>query len=87
MKTIITLLGESLLNMCFFKESPLGLIKGFINKILKSEKNEHLELKNALIENIKEVKNEPNCLYKLPKSIKLDLNEEEEKKEKEEEEK
>ena len=86
-KTIITLLGESLLNMCFFKESPLGLIKGFINKILKSEKNEHLELKNALIENIKEVKNEPNCLYKLPKSIKLDLNEEEEKKEKEEEEK
>ena len=85
-QAIITLLAESLLNMCFFKESPLGLIKGFINKILKSEKNEHLELKNALIDNLKEVKKEPNFLYKLPKSIKLDLNEGEEKKEEEEKE-
>jgi len=85
-QTIITLLAESLLNMCFFKESPLGLIKGFINKILKSEKNEHLELKNVLIENLKEVRKEPNFLYKLPKSIKLDINEEEEEKKDEEEE-
>ena len=85
-QTIITLLAESLLNMCFFKESPLGLIKGFINKILKSEKNEHLELKNVLIENLKEVRKEPNFLYKLPKSIKLDKNEEEEEKKDEEEE-
>ena len=84
-KQIIPLLAESLLNMCFFKESPLRLIKGFINKILKSEKKEHLELKNELINNLKEIKKDPNFLYKIPKSIKLDINEEEEEKKEEEE--
>ena len=39
-KKEIPLLIESLVNMCFFNDSPMKLIKTFINKILKSTKKE-----------------------------------------------
>ena len=70
-KQVISLLADSLVNMCFFKESSLELIFSFINKKIKSSKNEDLELKNKLLENIDKVKNKENFLYKFPKSFKI----------------
>lgn len=63
-KKIIPFLAESLVNLCFFKQAPLKFMKMFINKILNSKKEEDLELKNCLIEKIKEVKDDENFLYK-----------------------
>jgi len=84
--------------MCFFKNSPLGLISNFINIILKSTKNEDKELKYLLFGNINLAIKENNFLYRLPKSINIkkekkekkedkDIIENDEKKENEKEEK
>ena len=93
-KRVDFLLVDSLINMCFFKEAPLKLISNFINKILKSTKEEELELKNILIENLRMAKKEKKFLYKFPKffskfEIKnndINNNSEDEKEAKEEEE-
>ena len=66
-KKVENLLVDSLINMCFFKESPLKIISNFINKILKSTREEELELKNILIENIRMAQKEEGFLYKIPK--------------------
>ena len=93
-KKVFPLLADSLINMCFFKESPLKLISHFINTILKSKNEEILELKNMVIENINYAKEEKKFFYKIPKNIKLKKEEQndedikkEEKDEEEEEEK
>ena len=83
-KKIIPLLADSLINMCFFKDSPLLIIKEFINKIIKSTKKENLEFKKLLLEKINKVKNNKKFLYKLPKSftrleVDRDINSEDEK--------
>ena len=68
---VLSFLADSLVNMCFFKESILELIFSFINKKIKSSKNEDLELKNKIIENVNKAKNKKNFLYKFPKSLKI----------------
>ena len=82
-KTINSLLADSLINMCFFKNSPLGLISNFINIILKSTKNEDKELKYLLFGNINLAIKENNFLYRLPKSFNI-KKEKKEKKDKKE---
>ena len=84
-KKVIRLISDSLINMCFFKESPLELISSFINEILKSTKEENTNFKNAIIKNLNQVKKEKNFLYKIPKSIKLKKEEQKEEEEKKEE--
>ena len=68
-KKIIPLLVDSLINMCFFKESPLLIITEFINKIINSTKNDDLYFKELLLKKINKVKNKKKFLYKLPKSF------------------
>ena len=84
-KKVIPLIADSLINMCFFKESPLELISTFINKILKTTKEENTDFKNALIKGLNQVKDEKNFLYKIPKFIKLQKEEQKEEDEKKEE--
>ena len=66
-KRVNNILVDSLINMCYFKEAPLKMISHFINKILKSNVEDELELKNILIENLTLAKKEKNFLYKFPK--------------------
>ena len=68
--------------MCFFKNSPLGLISNFINIILKSTKNEDKELKYLLFDNINLAIKENNFLYRLPKSINIKKEKKEKKEDK-----
>ena len=84
-KRVLPLLADSLTNMCFFKDSSLKIISKFINKILNSTKNEDLDLKNMLIENLNLAKKEKNFLYKFPKSFNLKLEEEQKEDHKEKE--
>ena len=69
-KSVINILVEVLPNLCFFEDSPIGLISYFINKILKSTREEDEYFKNKLIKQINEVKDEEGFLYKFPKSLK-----------------
>ena len=66
---LFPLLVDSLTNMCFFKDAPLKIIETFINRIINSTKNEDLELKNMMIENLNQAKKEKNFLYKFPESF------------------
>ena len=59
--------AESIINMCFFKNSPLRLINIFINKILESENPENEDLKNLLLIKINEAKENEEFLYEMPK--------------------
>ena len=61
--------AESLINMCFFDNSPLKLISKFINQILSSDKEENDDLKKILLIKIKEVKSEEGFLYQMPEDI------------------
>ena len=81
---ILPLISYSLINMCFFKESPIQLLSYFINKILKSKKQKDLELKNYIIENLKQAKDEKDFLYKIPKYLKLNEKKEDNKAEEDE---
>ena len=64
-----SILSESIINMCFFKTSPMRLINNFINKILESEKPENSELQKMLVIKIKEVSGEEGFLYQMPENI------------------
>ena len=85
-KKELPLLIESLVNMCFFDNSPMKLISTFINKILKSTKKEDLKFKDLLIKSLNKVRYKKNFLYRFPKSFKIKNKEEDEEKEEEEEE-
>ena len=61
--------AESIINMCFFKNSPLKLINIFINKILESENPENEDLKNLLLIKIKEAKENEEFLYEMPEEL------------------
>ena len=61
--------SESIINMCFFDNSPLKLIKTFINKILESENPENEDLKKLLLIKIKEAKENEGFLYEMPEEI------------------
>ena len=63
------ILAESIINMCFFKNSPMNLIADFIDKILESENPENDDLKKILIIKIKEVKDEEEFLYQMPEEV------------------
>ena len=63
-KAVIPLLAKSIINMCFFENSPMKPISIFINKLLKSEKQEYSELKNLISKKIEESKNKKGFLYK-----------------------
>ena len=63
------ILSESIINMCFFKTSPMKVINDFINKILESEKPENSELQKLLIIKTREVLNEEGFLYQMPDNI------------------
>ena len=65
-KSIIPILAKSIINMCFFKNSPMRTISIFINKILESEKQEYSELKNLLSQKILEAQKKKGFLYKKP---------------------
>ena len=85
-KKINSLLADSVINMCFFEESPIKLIQTFINKILESERPEDADLKKLLNKKIEEVKDEEGFLYgktekKNKKNKKLEEIKEEEEKE------
>ena len=62
-KLLNPLLVNSIINMCFFKGSPMGLISLVINKILTLEKKEHSQLKNLLTKKLKESENKDGFLY------------------------
>ena len=64
-----SILSESIINMCFFKTSPMRLINNFINKILESEKPENSELQKMLVIKIKEASGEEGFLYQMPENI------------------
>ena len=64
-----SILSEAIINMCFFKTSPMKLINNFINKILESEKPENSELQKMLVIKIKEMSNEEGFLYQMPENI------------------
>ena len=66
---INNILSESIINMCFFKTSPMKLISDFINKILESDKPENLSLQKLLLIKIKELKDEEGFLYQMPENI------------------
>ena len=68
-ESINSILADSLINMCFFKKSPIKLISNFINKILESENQENTDLKNLILKKIKEVKNEEGFLYQMPEEL------------------
>ena len=61
--------AESIINMCFFKNSPLRLINIFINKILESENPENEDLKNLLLIKINEAKENEEFLYEMPEEL------------------
>ena len=63
------ILADSIINMCFFKTSPMKLITDFINKILESDKQENLSLQKLLVVKINEVKNEEGFLYQMPENL------------------
>ncbi len=69
-KKINFILPEVLVNLCFFEDSILNTVSYFINRILKSERNEDQTFKNNLIEKINESIGEEDFLYKYPKSLK-----------------
>ena len=60
---------ESIINMCFFKNSPLDLIAKFVDNILESENPENEDLKNLLLIKIKEVKDEEEFMYQMPEDV------------------
>ena len=66
---INNILSESIINMCFFKTSPMKLISDFINKILESDKPENLSLQKLLLIKIKELKDEEGFLYQMPENL------------------
>ena len=68
-ESINSILADSLINMCFFKKSPIKLISNFINKILESENQENTDLKNLILKKIREVKNEERFLYQMPEKL------------------
>ena len=68
-----SILSESIINMCFFKTSPMRLINNFINKILESEKPENSELQKMLVIKIKEVSGEEGFLYQMPEISKKNI--------------
>ena len=61
--------AESIINMCFFKNSPLDLIAKFVDNILESENPENEDLKNLLLIKIKEVKDEEEFMYQMPEDV------------------
>ena len=66
---INNILTDSIINMCFFKTSPMKLITDFMNKILESDKQENLNLQKLLVIKINEVKNEEGFLYQMPENL------------------
>ena len=66
---INNILAESIINMCFFKTSPMRLISNFINKILESDKPENIPLQKILLIKIRDVKDEEGFLYQMPENI------------------
>ena len=66
---INNILSESIINMCFFKTSPMKLISDFINKILESDKPENLSLQKLLLIKIEELKDEEGFLYQMPENL------------------
>ena len=69
-KKINSLLSEVLVNLCFFEDTPIRLISYFINRILKSTRNEDEALKKKLLKQLNEANEEEGFFYKFPKSLK-----------------
>ena len=61
--------AESIINMFFFKNSPLDLLAKFVDNIVTSENIENDDLKKLLLIKIKEVKDEEEFLYQLPEEV------------------